>query len=166
MVARHPFPVLVGLAVVVFTASAGWNALMLQTGKHPAPLFGKPAVQASRRPDPAPAPAPVPVPRPAIQAIVPAAAPEPASRAPATDPIGALIRSGEPARPADPQRVAAAQTALVKLGFGPLKSDGVMGTGTKQALERFERERSLPVTGTLAGRTTKLLAQQAGIAID
>lgn len=163
-VARHPLPVLVGLAVATFVASVGWNALMLQTSKHPAPLFGKPAVDVARRPEPAPAP--LPVPRPAVQAPATLPVAEPAPRVQGGDPIGTLIRSGEPARPADPQRVSAAQSALTKLGLGPLKSDGVMGSGTKQALERFEREHNLPVTGTLAVRTTKLLTQITGIAID
>jgi hypothetical protein len=149
---------------VTFTASVGWNALMLQTSKHPAPLFGKPVVEAARRPEPVAAP--IPVPRPVVQTAATQPVAEPAPRVQGGDPIGTLIRSGEPARPADPQRVAAVQTALTKLGYGPLKNDGVMGSGTKQALERFERERSLPVTGALAVRTTKLLAQQSGIAIE
>jgi hypothetical protein len=160
-VARRPVPVLIGLAIVTVTASVGWNALMLQTSRHPAPLFGKPTQPVHRS-----EPAPLPVPRPAAQPTAPSPAIEPAPHAAAPDPIGAMIRSAEPARPADTQRIAAAQSALTKLGYGPLKSDGVIGPGTKQAVERFERERNLPVTGIVAGRTLKLLSQQAGIAID
>jgi peptidoglycan hydrolase-like protein with peptidoglycan-binding domain len=70
------------------------------------------------------------------------------------------------ARP-EPQRVvASAQTALAKLGYGPLKPDGVMGPGTKQAVERFEKDRKLPVTGTLAGKTVRKLASDSGVPLQ
>jgi peptidoglycan hydrolase-like protein with peptidoglycan-binding domain len=80
--------------------------------------------------------------------------------------MGPLSRWGAPARGTEAGRIAAAQRALTKLGFGPLKSDGLMGAGTKAAIERFERNRNLPATGVLGTRTARLLAQQAGIEID
>ena len=49
--------------------------------------------------------------------------------------------------------MAAAQRALTKLGYGTLKSDGAIGPGTRQAIEKFERDRRLPVTGDLNSRT-------------
>jgi peptidoglycan hydrolase-like protein with peptidoglycan-binding domain len=90
---------------------------------------------------------------------------------PSRDAIGDLIRTGEPgtrppANVGEPGRVAAAQRALIKLGYGPLKADGVMGAGTRQALERFEKDRRLPVTGELAARTVRDLAAQSGIGIE
>ena len=45
--------------------------------------------------------------------------------------------------------------AASKLGYGPLKSDGVFGHGTRQAIEHFERDRRLPVTGELDPRTVR-----------
>ena len=63
-----------------------------------------------------------------------------------------------------PARVAAVQKALVKAGF-VLRADGVMGASTKQALERFERDNKLPVTGDLAPRTLRELAAQSGVPI-
>ena len=69
--------------------------------------------------------------------------------------------------PAEPHRpVAAAQRALAKLGYGPLKADGVLGEGTRQAIERFERDRRLAVTRDLAPRTLKELSAQSGVAIE
>ncbi len=62
--------------------------------------------------------------------------------------------------------VLAAQRALNKLNYGPVKPDGLMGPGTRQAIERFERDRKLPVTGEPAGRTARELAAASGIAID
>jgi len=90
---------------------------------------------------------------------------------PSRDAIGDLIRTGEPgtrppANVGEPGRVAAAQRALIKLGYGPLKADGVMGAGTRQALERFEKDRRLPVTGELAARTIRDLAAQSGIGVE
>jgi peptidoglycan hydrolase-like protein with peptidoglycan-binding domain len=68
---------------------------------------------------------------------------------------------------ADQQRpVAAAQRALTKLGYGPLKADGIMGEGTRQALERFERDRRLAVTRDLSPRTIRELSAQAGVPIE
>ncbi len=58
--------------------------------------------------------------------------------------------------------VTRAQRALSKLGYGPIKADGAMGPATKAAIEKFERDRKLPVTGEAAGRTLKAL--EAGAA--
>ncbi len=62
--------------------------------------------------------------------------------------------------------MAAGQRALVKLGFGPLKADGLMGPTTRQAIERFERERKIPVTGELGARTVRELAAQSGLPVE
>lgn len=96
----------------------------------------------------------------------------PAKPVQARDSIGDLIRSGETgagrpnAASGESQRVVAGQRALAKLGYGPLKADGLMGSGTHQAIERFERDRRLPVTGELNGRTARELAAHAGISIE
>jgi Putative peptidoglycan binding domain len=111
----------------------------------------------------------VPPPAPA-RTILPAS---PARSAAPRDPIGDLIRSSEAPTPSgpvsrtDPQHiVAAGQRALAKLGYGPLKPDGIMGPGTRQAIERFERDRRLAVTGELGPRTARELAALSGIPIE
>lgn len=68
----------------------------------------------------------------------------------------------DPAKP-DPQ-IARVQRALAKLGYGPLKDDGLMGPGTKAAIERFERDRKWPVKGEAAGRTLRELTAKASAA--
>lgn len=167
----RPGLVLGTAALALFASAFGWNALMHQANRHPAPLFGTrpPQGQAdlSRRVEPVAAPLPVPRPEPAALPV-PA---EPLPKATRPDPIGAMIRSADAgARPdesrPDSGKVTSAQKALSKLGYGPLKSDGVMGAGTRQALERFERDQNLPVTGALAGRTARQLAARAGIPQD
>ncbi|NDA47233.1 MAG: peptidoglycan-binding protein, partial [Alphaproteobacteria bacterium] len=86
----------------------------------------------------------------------------------ARDPIAALIgptsTAAAPHSEADKARVQSAQRALIKLGF-VLKADGVMGSSTRQAIEKFERDRNLAVTGDLSPKTIKELSAQSRIAI-
>jgi hypothetical protein len=151
--------------------------------------LAKPAVPtpvASLPAAPAPAPRPVSLPQGSPSNAAPANAPvvatarapepqatprgaarevEPASPPPRKDPIAALIRGeGVADAVAPPARVAAVQKALVMAGF-VLRTDGVMGATTRQALEHFEQERNLPVTGDLSPRTLRELASQSGVAI-
>jgi hypothetical protein len=160
------------IAVVSFTA----NALFFQQGRHPAPLF---ATADTTPPAPAFAPEPTHAPvvamppeRPAALAAkkdaVASAATAPQNR----DAISDLLRSGVVSTPtADPKQeqvrsTAAAQRALNRLGYGPIKADGIYGSGTKLAIERFERDRKLPVSGELSPRVLKELSAASGIAFD
>ena len=182
---RRPARTLAGVTIAAVATGIILNAALFQTGRHPAPLFGAPGVTtAVLRPAPPPLPAPRPAsltqPTPAALAPAPAPAPvvarasepaiaprpaEPAAPPARKDPIGALLRGDGLAEPAvPPARVAAVQKALVKAGF-VLRADGVMGASTKQALERFERDNKLPVTGDLAPRTLRELAAQSGVPI-
>jgi hypothetical protein len=176
------------LLACLSAGAVGWNALAVQIRRHPAPLFapktGAPAPRSeaaappSRPPVaaapslPAPPPAKTPPPR-----DVPVETARPASAAPAAaptrpasprDPIGDVIRGELDAAAPKPDgaRVTAAQKALLKLGYGPVKPDGVAGPATRQAIERFERERRLPVTGDLGPRTVRELSAQSGVPIE
>jgi hypothetical protein len=141
---------------------------------------------ASRAPASAPAsetvaPLPPAAPRSAPISIVaapPARAPEPAkpvAKQPDFDPIAQFLRTGVAQAPAttastaapasaDSKRIAAAQRALGKLGHA-LDADGLMGPGTRAAIQRFERDANLPVTGELNPRTVKALSARASIPI-
>jgi peptidoglycan hydrolase-like protein with peptidoglycan-binding domain len=57
------------------------------------------------------------------------------------------------------------QRALARLGYS-VKVDGVMGSGTRQAVERFEQDRRLPVTGEFNARTIRELSSHSGIAVQ
>lgn len=116
-----------------------------------------------------------PAPPQARVAPVAPTAPAPApSRAPTVrDPIGEIIRMGGPV-PTPPANVGQAdsgglvlsgQKALAKLGYG-IRADGVMGAGTRQAIERFEQDRRLPVTGEFGPRTARELSSLSGIAVQ
>ena len=52
-------------------------------------------------------------------------------------------------RLADPL-VAEVQRALARSAYGPLTSDGLFGPGTRAAIERFQRDHGLPVTGEIS----------------
>lgn len=71
------------------------------------------------------------LPTPVPSAPVPAPAPAPATAAP-------------------DERVAAVQKALALSAYGPLRTDGVFGPETRDAIMRFQRDHHLPVTGALS----------------
>jgi hypothetical protein len=169
---QRPGSVLAGLIMTGGAMAIMINALG-QQARHPSPIFAKAERSpAQRQTDAAPAMPPVPPARPPDAA----AAPQPPARTQARDPIGDMIRASEttgtasPVRQAEawvePQRVTSAQRALAKLGYGPIKADGIFGQATRQAVERFERERRLPVTGELNQRTARELSSQSGIRVE
>jgi hypothetical protein len=166
------------LAVVVFAGALCGivaNALFFQTARHPAPIFHGPVVARPAHPATPPMPAAIPMPpqRPLEKAIAPQQAngtsAAPVSGAPresTKDQIGALL-SGGPTQGASADatpRVAAAQKALMKLGY-VVKSDGLMGAGTRKAIEMFEQSRKLPVTGELSPRVMRELSALSGVSV-
>lgn len=50
-----------------------------------------------------------------------------------------------------------AQKALTRLGYGRLTADGVVGPGTRQAIEAFQRANNLHITGELDAPTLQRL---------
>ncbi len=62
--------------------------------------------------------------------------------------------------------IASAQRALDSLGYGPLTADGLYGPMTREAIERFESDQGLTVTGQLVPATAQALASESGIAIE
>ena len=72
----------------------------------------------------------------------------------APDPIAKLI--------APSKRVAAVQRALADFGYGQIKPTGVFDPDTRAAIEKFERDRRLPVTGQITDRFVRELAAMTG----
>jgi peptidoglycan hydrolase-like protein with peptidoglycan-binding domain len=172
--------------LVLATGIAG-NALFLQGGPHPAPLF---ATREASFDDASSAPA-VPVSHPvaprddlvlAVQAALrekglyagpldgiagplTSAAITVFERASGREPTGAASLEilaelsapeagsaeghDEPASPpAQPDpRLAIVQAALARAAYGPLPADGLFGPQTRSAIERFQLDHGLPVTG-------------------
>jgi hypothetical protein len=175
------------------------NALFLQTGHHPAPMFGSVVVIP---PAGLAAAGPLPRPRPMeADALLSdsrmAADPRPVEAKPAekpaepksADPLGNLVKAtaAQPAVPASvlrppapvpvasraeaiassgSRRVAAVQRALTEYGYGQLKPTGTVGSDTQAAIQRFERERKIPVTGQMSDRLVRELAAAIGHPID
>ena len=63
-------------------------------------------------------------------------------------------------------RVAAVQRALTEYGYGQLKATGTIGADTQAAIQKFERERKLPVTGQVSDRLVRELARDDRPPID
>jgi len=61
-----------------------------------------------------------------------------------------------------PNRVIAVQRALSEWGYGQLKPTGQIDPDTQTAIEKFERERKLPVTGQVSDRLVRELAAVTG----
>ena len=161
-----------------FAALAGigvpLNALYLQEGRHPAPLFHLSAPLADVPPTPPQRPA-------AIGQTKSAAVRADADKAETAklettkieaarasekprDAISALLEGAGPqsAEPAD-KNVLYAQRALAKLGYA-LRADGVFGGTTRQAIEKFERDAGMPVKGELTPKILRRLAAKSGLA--
>lgn len=62
--------------------------------------------------------------------------------------------------------MAAVQRALAEYGYGQLKPTGTIGPDTHAAIEKFERERKLPVTGQLSDRLVRELAAVIGHPVE
>jgi hypothetical protein len=167
------------------------NALFLQAGHHPSPMFGKAAalpLATSSATAALLSTSPLPRPRPSEAAIsrAEAAAADsgpyetksidtPHSTKPTAvthtsankqaaassmhrDPLGDLIVST--------RRTANVQRALTRYGYGQLKPTGNVGPDTQAAIQKFERERKLPVTGKISERLMHELSMVTGQAID
>jgi hypothetical protein len=190
---RSPKDAIAGALAFAAVSAIIANALFLQTGHHPAPMFGSVVVM------PAPglaAVSPLPRPRPVEADAAPAepklaldpkpverpAEPRPAdpltnlvkatSAAPMTPPAALRPPAPIPAPRAETsanaatRRVAAVQRALAENGYGQLRPTGTVGPETLAAIQKFERDRRIPVTGQLSDRLVRELVAVVGHPID
>lgn len=152
LIAQHPRE---SVGLLMATIATGWifaNALLLQKGPHPAPIFAPPKHAALSSAPAAARPAllqpvnAVPVPQPAPQRQA-----EPARR---SDPIAALL--------APTPRIRAVQQALALYAYGPVGETGVYDPQTRKAIVRFQEARGLTPNGQLDERTLRELAKLTG----
>lgn len=149
------------------------NALFWQTGPHPAPIFANPVKPAASTEATSSVTATLPRPRPAqvdragadaqTTAAVSTTKPGPVAKpsnvpvpaaSPRPDPIAELVESSN--------RLVAVQQVLAEFGYGQIKPTGILGPETKAAIEKFEREHKLPVTGQLSERLARELGAMKG----
>lgn len=88
----------------------------------------------------------------------PAALSPPANAPRPPDPIAELI--------APTKRVTAVQRVLSEFGYGQISPNGVLDHETEVAIEQFERQRKLPVTGQITPRLLRELAALSGRPLD
>ena len=172
------------------------NALFLQAGRHPSPMFGSVVTLPAAALAP---PSPLPRPRP-LEAATKTQEPAPAEPRIAepkvetrpADPMTNLVKATAAApvtpsnaapsnilRPPAPipvssrgdaspgsRRVASVQRALTEYGYGQLKPTGTIGSDTQAAIQKFERERKDPVTGQMSDRLVRELTAMTGRPID
>jgi hypothetical protein len=191
MLLHSPKDVVAGAFALAAVIAIIANALFLQAGRHPSPMFG--SVVAIPAAALAPA-SPLPRPRP-VEADVSLSEPKPAETRPAepkaTDPLANLVKATSApavappnvARPPAPipassrndtianpspglRRVAAVQRALTEYGYGQLKPTGTVGSDTQAAIQKFEHERKLPVTGQMSDRLVRELIAVTGRPIE
>jgi peptidoglycan hydrolase-like protein with peptidoglycan-binding domain len=70
------------------------------------------------------------------------------------------IRTGAPTEAS--QRIVMLQRTLAEFGYGQIKPSGILDTDTQRAIEKFEREHKLPVTGQLSDQVVRELAAATG----
>jgi hypothetical protein len=191
---HSPKDVVAGLIAATAICAIITNALFLQAGRHPSPMFGSivtlPAPQAAVA-------SPLPRPRPVVEADpqdtrqVEARGTDArqadsrnadarnadaltslvvkSTSAPATTPAN-VARPPAPipatAQSAGARRVAAVQRTLTQYGYGQLKATGAVGSDTQAAIAKFERERKLPVTGQMSDRLVRELSAMVGHPIE
>ncbi len=195
MLLHSPKDTVAGLLAAAAICAILANALFLQAGRHPSPMFGSvvtlPAPQAA-------VVSPLPRPRPVELTARPAEAEPPEIRpvevrgadprsdsrsgdsknpdamtnlvvksagAPTAAPA-AVTRPPAPIPATGARRVAAVERALTQYGYGQLKPDGAVGADTQTAISKFERDRKLPVTGQISDRLVKELTVMIGHPID
>jgi Putative peptidoglycan binding domain len=172
---RSPRDVIAGALTFAVVTAIITNALFLQAGRHPAPMFGS----VTAFPAVASAPVnPLPRPRPADADAFEAKVAEQraadlmtnlvkttgtAPRPPVAVPVSTHADANSPV-PA--RRIAAVQRALTDYGYGQLKPTGTIGSDTQAAIQKFERARKLPVTGQLSDRLVRELTAMIGHSID
>ncbi len=202
---HSPKDMVAGLLAFAAVSAIIANALFLQAGRHPSPMFGT----VTKMPAAAQAPAsPLPRPRP-VEAAARVADPQPSEprvielksadaksdaearqERPKSDPMTNLVKTtaapqatpSNVARPPAPipaarnevianqtpaaRRVASVQRTLTEYGYGQLKPTGTVGSDTQAAIQKFERERKLPVTGQVSDRLLKELTAMIGRPVD
>lgn len=190
---HSPKDTVAGLLAFAAVSAILANALFLQSGHHPAPMFGSVVVM----PQPGPVSANLlPRPRPLDADVSEARVAEPRAAEPKAaerpyelrfaDPVGSPVKApgAAPATTASvlrppapipastraeltgPRRVAAVQRVLTEYGYGQLKPTGTAGTDTQAAIAKFERERKLPVTGQVSDRLVRELAAVIGHPVE
>jgi hypothetical protein len=166
------------------------NAMFMQAGHHPSPMFGSDVTMPLTLPqaNPLPRPRPVEADTAEVKPAEPRASETKAAEAKPDDSVASVGRPTAPPharglRPPAPipasahsdpvadlinatRRVAAVQRTLTQYGYGQLKPTGTAGTDTQAAIRKFEQARRLPITGQMSDRLVRELVALTGRPIE
>ena len=140
------------------------NAVFLQSGARPAPFVANPTVQktAEAAPKPAEQTGPRVIDMSATHTVTaprpPQTVPMPVPSPRRNDPIADLIGPSP--------RILAVQRVLSNYGYGQIKPTGMLDDATSGAIEKFEREHKLPVSGRVSDRLVNELAAMTGHPVE
>jgi hypothetical protein len=190
-----PKDMIAGLLAFAACSAVIANALFLQRGPHPAPMFSSIVVPAASPPNYLPRARPTEADPAEPKLAEPKFAEARSSEPKAADSMTSLVKSttGGPlsampmAPPPQPptyatrlpapippapipitgaRRVAAVQRALTEYGYGQLRPTGMIGADTRAAIQKFESERKLPATGQVTDRLIQELGKMIGHTIE
>jgi len=189
---RRPLDTLAFLVLVSAASAVVVNSVYLQHGPHPAPIFAvhslpvaaardttgttqrlrasdlaPPRHEAIELPRARPATAPAAPRKDAIAELIaenpaPSAHAPPPAHPPAVHPMAAAPTPPSRSLAQPSRQVLAVQQALSEYGYGQIKPTGIYDAETRAAVERFERERKLPVSGELSEAVKRELAKVTG----
>jgi hypothetical protein len=144
--ARRPVDSFAIVAAIAASLTIVINAVVMQPGPRPAPFFvNDPPAPLSSAPQPRTRSADE---RPSTETVT-------ASR---NDPIAQLIAMSS--------HIMTVQRALSDYGYGQIQPTGVLDQPTRAAIEKFEREHGLPVTGRISAGLESDLAAMVGHPLD
>jgi peptidoglycan hydrolase-like protein with peptidoglycan-binding domain len=151
---QNPVDACAVLAAVAISMIIIVNAAFLQSAGHPAPYVAN----ANAKPQAAVTTTTTVAVRPIVAPGAPPAVVPQQMAMRHADPIADLIGPSP--------RIAAAQKVLSDYGYGQIKPTGSLDDATSAAIEKFEREHKLPVTGRVSDRLMSGLASLAGHPIE
>jgi Putative peptidoglycan binding domain len=159
-IAQRPVDFVTILAAAAASVVIVVNAVFLQSYAHPAPFFDTPSKSLSSE-NPAASVSTL-KPAEATRSMVPQS-PVHAVSVGRRDPIADLI--GTQANPPS-ARVTAVQRVLSAFGYGQMRVSGTVDEPTRSAIEKFESEHKMPVTGRVSDRLLTELAAMVGHPVE
>jgi len=125
-------------------------------------------VRATTTPSPSPQPSVTAAPQASL--VRAAATPQPSPQPSITAALGPSSNVVRPPAPipqlTGARRVAAVQRALTEYGYAQLKPTGTIGSDTQAAIQKFERDRRMPVTGQVSDRLVRELSAMIGHPVE
>jgi putative peptidoglycan binding protein len=167
--AQRPMDYVAILAAATMSTIVVVNAVFLQTGSRSAPYFAPPGSTASAA---GATTGTTTSSLPGSSQIAATATAKPAEQIVAPRLVGPIVTPQQvSARRDDPiadliggpsPRVVGVQRALSEYGYGQIKPSGVLDDATSSAIQKFEREHKMPVTGRISERLVSELTSLVG----